>query len=68
MYAGAATQVRSSVGITEEFEVKVGLHQGSALSPNIFDLLIDVKASDVREEVPLSALFADDIVLIDRAR
>ena len=33
MYKGVKTLVRSSVGDTEEFTVKVGQHQGSALSP-----------------------------------
>ena len=33
MYRDAKTRVRSAVGTTEPFTVKVGLHQGSSLSP-----------------------------------
>ena len=33
MYAGAKTVVRTVYGNSECFEVKVGMHQGSALSP-----------------------------------
>ena len=33
MYDDSTTAVRCAVGVTEGFEVKVGLHQGSALSP-----------------------------------
>ena len=33
MYDGATTTVRSAAGLTEEFKVGVGLHQGSAFSP-----------------------------------
>ena len=33
MYDGSTTAARCAVGVTEGFEVKVGLHQGSALSP-----------------------------------
>ena len=36
MYDGRTTAVRCAVGVTEGFEVKVGLHQGSALSPCLF--------------------------------
>ena len=33
MHDDSTTAVRCVVGVTERFEVKVGLHQGSALSP-----------------------------------
>ena len=33
MYDDSTTTVRCAVGVTEGFEVKVELHQGSALSP-----------------------------------
>ena len=53
--------MRSSVGETEGFEVKVGLHQGSALSPFIFNIVMDVITQDLRETVPWCILYADDI-------
>ncbi|XP_066965465.1 uncharacterized protein [Macrobrachium rosenbergii] len=40
----------------------------TAVWPCVFDLVLDVMASDVREEVPWSALFADGIVLSDRTK
>ena len=33
MYKECTTAIRTAVGLTESFQVKVGLHQGSALSP-----------------------------------
>ena len=36
MYTGAKTVVRTVYGNSSGFEVKVGMHQGSALSPLLF--------------------------------
>lgn len=63
MYAGAMTQVRSSVGLSRQIQVGVGLHQGSALSPYIFNVVMDVITKDVRDKAPGCMMFADDVVL-----
>ena len=63
MYDGATTTVRSAAGLTEEFKVGVGLHQGSALSPFLFAMIIDRLTEDIRKDAPWDMLFADDIVL-----
>ncbi|KAI5742912.1 hypothetical protein M8J77_012557 [Diaphorina citri] len=67
MYEDAVTKVRSSVGVTEEIPVQVGLHQGSALSPYLFDLIMDVLTEDVRKKAPWCVMFADDIVLCEES-
>ena len=63
MYDRVQTHVWCSVGETERFPVKVGLHQGSALSPYLFNLIMDVNSIEVRDEASLSMLLADDIIL-----
>ena len=63
MYDRATTTVRSASGLTEEFKVGVGLHQGSALSPFLFAIIIDRLTEDIRKDAPWDMLFADDIVL-----
>ena len=57
MYDRVQTHLWCSVGEMEKFPVKVGLHQGSALSPYLFNLIMDVISAEVRDEAPLSMLF-----------
>ena len=56
LYTEACTVVRTYAGLSESFEVKVGLHQGSVLSPLLFDAVIDVVSSETRRGLP-SELF-----------
>jgi len=39
-YSKATTAVRVGQGLSEEFEVKVGVHQGSKLSPLLFVIVM----------------------------
>ena len=68
MYEGSETVVKCAVGITKNFKVKVGLHQGSALSPFLFALIMDRLTDEVRRELPWTMLFADDIVICEETR
>ena len=63
MYTGCRTKVRTVAGESSKFNVEVGLHQGSALSPYLFLILMGVLPERVRKEATESMLFADDIVL-----
>ena len=63
MYEGSVTSVRCAVGMTEGFQVQVGLHQGSALSPFLFAMVMDRLTDDARQESPWTMLFADDLVI-----
>ena len=68
MYDDSITAVRCAVGVTEGFEVKVGLHQGSALSPCLFAMVMDRITDDIREEAPWTMMFADDIVICSESK
>ena len=68
MYDDSTTAVRCAVGVTEGFEVKVGLHQGSDLSPCLFAMMMDRMTDEIREEAPWTMLFADDIVICSESK
>ena len=60
LYTEACTVVRTDAGLSESFEVKVGLHQGSVL----FAAVMDVVSSEVRSGLPSKLLYADDLVIM----
>ena len=42
--------------------MKVGLHQGSSLCPNLFDMIMNVTTQEAKDIPPLCMLFVDDII------
>ena len=50
--------------LSEGFEVKLGLHQGSVLSPLLFAAVMDVASSEARSGLPSDLLYADDLVIM----
>ena len=48
---------------TETFEVSVELHQGSALSPFLFVMVMDVLSEEIRNKELWELLYADDLVI-----
>ena len=68
MYEGSEIVVRCAVGTTESFKIKVGLHQGSALSPFLFAVIINRLTDEVRREPLWTMQFADNIVICKETR
>lgn len=62
MYENSRTSMRFAVRTTEWFSAEVGLHQGSALSPLRFAMIMDIMIDGIGQESSWSVLFADDIV------
>ena len=56
------TRVRVGSAYSEEFEVKVGVHQGSVLSPLLFAIVVNVITENARRGVVNELLYADDLV------
>ena len=68
MYHQCETEVKCVSGTSEPFTVEVGLHQGSALSPFLFAIIMDALTDDIRKETPWQMMFADDVVLCAREK
>ena len=64
LYSGACTVVRTDAGLSESFEVTVGLHQGSVLSPLLLAAVMDVVSSEARSGLPSELLYADDLEIM----
>ena len=64
MYANARSHVCVGEGYSKEFEVKVGVHQGSVLSPLLFIIVLEALSREFRSGVPWEDLYADDLVII----
>ena len=67
MYANAWSCVRVGEGYGEEFEVKVGVHQGSVLSPLLFIIVLEALSREFCSGVPWEDLYADDLVIISES-
>jgi hypothetical protein len=68
MYDNVVTNVRTSDRDTNDFPINIGLHQGSALNPYLFALVMDEVIRDIQGGIPWCMLFADDVVLVDESR
>ena len=64
MYESTTTQIKCAAGTSKTFNIKVGVHQGSALSPFLFNLVMDYLTKDLMNLTLWAILYADDIVLI----
>ena len=64
MYANAWSRVCVGEGYSEEFEVKVGVHQGSVLSQLLFNIVLEALSWEIHSGVPSEDLYASDLIII----
>ena len=64
MYKNARSLVRVSGKLGEEFEVEVGVHQGSVLSPILFAIVLEILSRGFSAGLPWELLYADDLVIM----
>ena len=53
---------------SKEFVVKVGVHQGSVLSPLLFTIVLEALSRHFRKGLPWELFYADDLVLLAESR
>ena len=63
LYVGSTTRVLAAGGLSEELGLSVGVHQGSTLSPLLFNLVMEEATKECTRQAPWSMLYADDLVL-----
>ena len=61
---GTKTVVWTVYGNSSGFEVTLGMHQGSALSPLLFVIVMEAISREFRVALPWELLYADDLVVI----
>ena len=49
LYVNTNSRVKTFIGTSKEFEIKVGVHQGSALSPLLFILVMEEATRECRK-------------------
>ena len=68
MYRSCKTKVITQKGETGYFAIEVGLHQGSALSPLLFIIIMDVLTENIENDPPWAMIFTEDMVLCAMTR
>ena len=64
MYTNSRSQVRINNEFSEEFPIRVGVHQGSVLSPLLFIIVLEALSREMRLGCPEELLYADDLALV----
>ena len=63
MYENAKSRVQVGSKFSSDFEVKVGVHQGSVLSPLLFAIVMEALSQEFRHGCPWELLYADDLCI-----
>ena len=67
LYEVSRTKVRVQSGGSNDFGVRIGVHQVSVLLPLTFAIVIDVVTEHARDRLLNQILYADDLVLMSES-
>ena len=63
MYREMRSRVRVGNEYSNSFDVRVGVHQGSVLSPLLFVIVLEALSMELRTGCPWEILYADDLMV-----
>ena len=63
MYKEVRSKVRVGDEYSNSFDVRVGVHQGSVLSPLLFVIVLEALSMELRTGCPWEILYADDLMV-----
>ena len=61
-FSNSAVRVNNTIG--NKFNDKVGVHQGSVLSPKLFIMVLEASSREFKSGLSWEMLYADDLVII----
>ena len=64
IYCEVRSKVRVDNCFSDSFNVNVGVHQGSVLSPLLFIIVLEALSQEFRNGSPWELLYADDLMII----
>jgi len=67
LYVNSRTRVEAMTGISEEFIILVGVHQGSILSTLLIIIVMDELTIEIRKGVPWELMVVDDLALTEES-
>lgn len=68
IYREVKTNIRTFGGATKDLPITIALHQGLALSPFLFGVVLDEITWSIKGDMSWCMLFADDIFLVDETK
>lgn len=68
LYEETKTAVKTSVGLTNGFRIKIGWHLGSVLIPYLFKMIMSMMTEDIRQAIPWNIIFSNDVVISETTK
>ena len=68
LYVESRSRVITIVGTSQDFDIRVGVHQGPALSPLLFITVMEEETKMAQGDGPWELLYADGLVLTSESK